>query len=371
MSAAFVRQQLIAPLEPPRSIVGTPAWLRPKIVRQRPQHHRDAVQRVGPRRSGLAGDQVHADRRGMGRIEPRRLPGGDRRPSGRRLLAVHRGQVRAVHVRLLSGRSGLAGQSDLRDRPRAAGAVADPARSVQDAQRAPVLRRISGAGVLPAGRGRARSSARGDAAVGRAAGDAGHHLCRHHRLGADRYRAGARTAIVAAAGPLVLHHLHRSLARRAADHGAVLRDLHAAVLPAGELEARSARPRAHRRRAVRRSLYGGGDPRRAAGDPARPIRGRPGARPRLLEDDGLRHPAAGAQARDSRHGQFLHRAVQGHDAGADRRDLRPARPVAGGLCGSQLGDACDIVHRLCLRRDDIFRHIASRYRAMRSMRSVA
>ena len=42
MSAAFVRQQLIAPLEPPRSIVGTPAWLRPKIVRQRPQHHRDA-----------------------------------------------------------------------------------------------------------------------------------------------------------------------------------------------------------------------------------------------------------------------------------------------------------------------------------------
>ncbi len=40
---------------------------------------------------------------------------------------------------------------------------------------------------------------------------------------------------------MVLRHLHRVLARRAADHGAVLRDLHAAVLPAGELEARSAR----------------------------------------------------------------------------------------------------------------------------------
>jgi general L-amino acid transport system permease protein len=31
MSAAFVRQQLIAPMEPPRSIVGTPAWLRQKL----------------------------------------------------------------------------------------------------------------------------------------------------------------------------------------------------------------------------------------------------------------------------------------------------------------------------------------------------
>jgi general L-amino acid transport system permease protein len=31
MSAAFVRQQLIAPMEPPRSGVGTPAWLRQKL----------------------------------------------------------------------------------------------------------------------------------------------------------------------------------------------------------------------------------------------------------------------------------------------------------------------------------------------------
>ena len=31
MSAAFVRQQLIAPLKPPRSIVGTPAWLGQKL----------------------------------------------------------------------------------------------------------------------------------------------------------------------------------------------------------------------------------------------------------------------------------------------------------------------------------------------------
>jgi general L-amino acid transport system permease protein len=31
MSAAFVRQQLIAPLKPPRSVVGTPAWLGQKL----------------------------------------------------------------------------------------------------------------------------------------------------------------------------------------------------------------------------------------------------------------------------------------------------------------------------------------------------
>ncbi len=73
------------------------------------------------------------------------------------------------------------------------------------------------------------------------------------------------------------------------------------------------------------------------------------------------------EAGDSRHGQFLHRAVQGHDAGADRRDLRPARAVAGVVRGSELGDPGDIVHRLCLRRDDLFRHILRRCRAMRSM----
>ena len=55
------------------------------------------------------------------------------------------------------------------------------------------------------------------------------------------------------------------------------------------------------------------------------------------------------------HRQLVHRAVQGHDAGADRGDLRPARAVARRLRRSQLGDAGDAVHRLRLRRDDLFR----------------
>ena len=90
-----------------------------------------------------------------------------------------------------------------------------------------------------------------------------------------------------------------------------------------------------------------------------------GARARLLADDGARRPAAGAQARHPRHRQFLHRAVQGHDAGADRCDLRPARAVARGLRRPELGDAVDAVHRLCLCRHHLFRSAASACRAMR------
>ncbi len=158
------------------------------------------------------------------------------------------------------------------------------------------------------------------------------------------------------------HRLHRVLARRAADHGAVLRHLHAAAVPAGELEDRRAAARADRRRAVRRRLSGGGDPRRPAGDPARPVRGRDGARPGLLAHDRSGHHAAGAEAGDPRPGQFVHRAVQGHHAGADRGDLRPARAVAGGVRRPELGDPGDVVHRLCLCRHHLFsrqlRHVA-------------
>ena len=78
---------------------------------------------------------------------------------------------------------------------------------------------------------------------------------------------------------------------------------------------------------------------------------------RLLAHHDLRHPAAGAENRDPRHGQFLHRIVQGHDAGAHCRDLRPARAVARRLLRSELGDAGDRVHRICLRRHDLFRDI--------------
>jgi His/Glu/Gln/Arg/opine family amino acid ABC transporter permease subunit len=56
----------------------------------------------------------------------------------------------------------------------------------------------------------------------------------------------------------------------------------------------------------------------------RAVRGGRRARPVLLEEDRLHHPAAGAAHRDPAAGQHLHRLLQGHLAGADHRHLRPA-----------------------------------------------
>ena len=53
--------------------------------------------------------------------------------------------------------------------------------------------------------------------------------------------------------------------------------------------------------------------------------------------DGADHPAAGAEDRDPRHRQQLHRPVQGHDPGLDHRDVRPARHRAGGLPAIRTG----------------------------------
>ena len=113
-------------------------------------------------------------------------------------------------------------------------------------------------------------------------------------LAAARHPAGARPALGTADHAHALDRVHRILARRAADHGAVLRHLHAAAVPAGELADRRAAARADRRGAVRRRLSGGGGARRPAGDPARPVRGRDGAGPGLLAHDRSGHHAAGA-----------------------------------------------------------------------------
>ena len=73
------------------------------------------------------------------------------------------------------------------------------------------------------------------------------------------------------------------------------------------------------------------------------------------EDHGADRDAAGAAPRHSRSRQQLHRAVQGHLAGVDRRAVRPARTVAGVLRRSGLVDADDVVHRLRLHRPDLLR----------------
>jgi hypothetical protein len=97
MSDIFVRQQLIAPLEPPRSNVGTPTWLRQRLFGSVLNAIATIVSAV------VLAVLVWPAIRFM-LIEPGRLSGGDGRPSGRRLLAVHLRKIRAVHVRLLSER---------------------------------------------------------------------------------------------------------------------------------------------------------------------------------------------------------------------------------------------------------------------------
>ena len=124
------------------------------------------------------------------------------------------------------------------------------------------------------------------AAVGRLAGDAGGGGHRHRRLDAGRHCAGARPALDHSADPDLLDRLHRVLARRSADHGAVLRDLHVAAVRSDRLHHRRIDARPDRDRAVYRRLPGRKHPRRPcrrsrAGRARRRARSAcPGPRPR-------------------------------------------------------------------------------------------
>ena len=184
-----------------------------------------------------------------------------------------------------------------------------------------------------------RPRAGADVAVGRRAGHAARRDRRHRVLAAARHPAGARPALEAADRAARLGDLHRVRARRAADHRAVHGQHHAAAVPARRHDRRPAAAAARRRGAVRLGLHGRGGARRPAGHAEGPVRGRHVARPRLLEDDGLHHPAAGAEDRDPRHREHLHRPVQGHVAGLHRRHLRPRQDHRGLAHRPELGGA--------------------------------
>ena len=81
-----------------------------------------------------------------------------------------------------------------------------------------------------------------------------------------------------------------------------------------------------RRGAVLLRLHGGGRARRPAGDPARPVRGGVGARPRLLADDAPDHPAAGAEDRHPRHRQ--------HASSASSRTRASSSSSASSTCSA-------------------------------------
>ena len=92
------------------------------------------------------------------------------------------------------------------------------------------------------------------AAVGRPVGDAGGVGHRHRHVDAGRYRIGVGPALDDSADPDFLGRVHRILARRSLDHGAVLRDLHAAAVPARQFHGRWPGSGLDRHRAVCRRL---------------------------------------------------------------------------------------------------------------------
>ena len=119
---------------------------------------------------------------------------------------------------------------------------------------------------------------------------------------------------------------------------------------AGGRQHRQAAARADRHHPVRRRLSGRGRARRPAGAAEGPVRGGRRARPQLLAEDRLHHPAAGAAAGDPAAGQHLHRLLQGHLAGADHRHVRPADH---GQDRAQRPALAELLHRGLSRRSAV------------------
>ena len=102
-----------------------------------------------------------------------------------------------------------------------------------------------------------------------------------------------------------------------------------------------------------------------AGDPEGPVRGRDGGRPRLLADDAADHPAAGAEDHHPEHRQHLSSACSRTRRWSSSSASSISCDHRGGARRSELGDAGDQRHRLCLRRDLLFRSSATACRATR------
>ncbi|MGY3410025.1 hypothetical protein ACVWZV_006138 [Bradyrhizobium sp. GM5.1] len=168
-----------------------------------------------------------------------------------------------------------------------------------------------------------------------------------------RHCAGAWPPLDHSVDPDLLDRLHRVLARRAADHRAVLCHLHAAAVSAGQFHGRWSRACADWNLSVHGRLSGRERPRRAGCDPARAGRGGRGIGAVLVEDDLADRAAAGATPRHSEPRQQLHLAVQGHFAGLDRGAVRSPRLAAGVVLGSEMVVAIDRFHRVRLRRDHL------------------
>ena len=199
------------------------AWRRPRRLCHRLDHGRALELRRQPhRRRQCAGEEFDA---------------GDRTAAG----AARKAGRAARHRPLLSAlAAGLAPRPDTGKWPAALGRFRDHRRG---GVRADILLWPKPAAVSdlcrdlrrhrPRDRGHGarprRAADRRHQALGRASHNAGHLGDRHRRFNADRDRAGARAAFDHPVDPHLRDRLHRVLARRAADHRAVLCDLYAAA----------------------------------------------------------------------------------------------------------------------------------------------
>ena len=129
-----------------------PAHAAVQFADQHPDHDRQRAAAVVYRRAHA---EIPAGRCRLDRHGPHRLPPQESRRCGRRLLALHSGQVLAVHLRILSGAGTLAGQPDLLSCRDPADAAADSAAAGQGPERHPVLPGIPRHRLLPAARRRA------------------------------------------------------------------------------------------------------------------------------------------------------------------------------------------------------------------------
>ena len=179
-SSIFVRQDLVPERPAPVKTTGFVGFLRTRLFNSPTNILITIVSALLLWFIVVPALKFAAGRCGLDRHGPHRLPPEKSRRRGRRLLAVHPGEVLAVHLRLLSGAGTLAGQPDLPSCRDPADAAADSAAAGQGPQRHPVLPGIPRRCLLPAAwrrAGRLRRELDGRAVVG---------LQRQHR----RWRAG-------------------------------------------------------------------------------------------------------------------------------------------------------------------------------------
>ena len=154
---SWVRTEMALAQAAPRSEAGLGAWVRKNLFATPVDSVLTVLALLFVAWVAAADTRLGVLQRAVDRRRPHRLPdrGPGRHAAGRlvgRLLGLRRREVRAVHVRPLSGRRALARHPDRHHLRRASGAAADPARALQAAERDPVLRRLPVRLLLPAGR---------------------------------------------------------------------------------------------------------------------------------------------------------------------------------------------------------------------------